>query len=189
MVARKAARHGSKSVATSDQLLGCNSCQVFSFPITVPTRIQSVFRALSKVSMLSSIVSVLATAHLLAFSTLLGTELYQTFVVTKVAYQALPRSAFTTLQKRLFPIYFQSQSLLLVLVIATTPPRGPMALTQSKIDCISFLLASATAGLNLVVYGPRTEELMVARVHQGKCSLQRYDVLTSGSHTRCKITA
>jgi hypothetical protein len=72
--------------------------------------------------MVMSIVSVLAPVHLLAYSALLGTELYQTFVLTKASYQALPRSAFTTLQKKLFPIYFQSQSLLLFVVAVSTPP-------------------------------------------------------------------
>lgn len=114
-----------------------------------------------------SAISILAPAHLLAFSALLGTELYQTFVMTKVSYQALPRSAFTTLQKQVFPIYFKSQSLLLALVIATTPPRGPVALTQSKAGWISLSIAGVTAGLNLLMYGPRTKELMIQRVHQG----------------------
>jgi hypothetical protein len=116
--------------------------------------------------MTPSLLSVLAPAHLLLYSALLGTELYQTFVMTKVSYQALPRSAFTTLQKRVFPIYFQSQSLLLLLVVATAPPYGPVSLFQSKWECISLLHAGATAGLNLMVYGPRTKELMIARVHQ-----------------------
>ncbi|KAF2823161.1 hypothetical protein CC86DRAFT_300063 [Ophiobolus disseminans] len=110
--------------------------------------------------------SILAPAHLLAYSTLLGTELYQSFVMTKVAYQALPRSAFTTLQKQVFPIYFQSQSLLLLFVVATTPPHGPITLVQSKADWISMAVAGLTAGLNLMIYGPRTKDLMVERVHQ-----------------------
>jgi hypothetical protein len=114
-----------------------------------------------------TVTPLLAPAHLLAYSALLGTELYQTFVMTKVSYQALPRSAFTTLQKRIFPIYFQSQSLLLLLVAATAPPYGPISLTRSKWEWISFLSAGATAGLNLLVYGPRTKDLMIERIHQG----------------------
>jgi hypothetical protein len=106
--------------------------------------------------MLLSNISLLAPAHLLAYSALLGTELYQTFVMT-----------FTTLQRRVFPIYFQSQSLLLLIVAATTPPYGPTSLTQNKMEWISFALGSVTAGFNLLVYGPRTKELMIKRVHQG----------------------
>ena len=114
-----------------------------------------------------SFVPILAPAHLFAYSALLGTELYQSFVMTKVAYQALPRSAFTTLQKRVFPIYFQSQSLLLLLVAATIPPHGPITLTQDKADWMNLLVASVTAWMNLLVFGPKTQKLMVERVHQG----------------------
>ncbi|KAF2649994.1 hypothetical protein K491DRAFT_668008 [Lophiostoma macrostomum CBS 122681] len=104
--------------------------------------------------------------HLLTYSTLLGTSLYQTFIITKVAYQALPRSAFTTLQKRLFPIYFRSQSLLLVLTAITYPPYGPASLAKVKGDWITFVIAGITAGLNLMVYGPRTSRAMVERIQQ-----------------------
>jgi hypothetical protein len=114
-----------------------------------------------------SLVAILAPAHLLAYSTLLGTEVYQSFVMTKVSYQALPRSAFTTLQKRVFPIYFQSQSLLLLLVAATCPPHGPTSLLHSRFEWVSLVVAGATAGLNLLVYEPRTQTLMTERVHQG----------------------
>ncbi|OTA89068.1 hypothetical protein M434DRAFT_23514 [Hypoxylon sp. CO27-5] len=81
----------------------------------------------------------LAPLHLLSYSTLLGTELYQSFVVTKICYQALPRSAFNTLQKRVFPIYFRSQALLLLLTASL---------------------------LNLTIYGPRTRQIMIDRIHQ-----------------------
>ncbi|KAK0733142.1 hypothetical protein B0T26DRAFT_616456, partial [Lasiosphaeria miniovina] len=107
----------------------------------------------------------LAPYHLLFFSTLLGTELYQSFVMTKVCFQALPRSAFTTLQKRVFPLYFRGQSLLLVLAAATVPPLGPLSLVQRKADWIPFAVAGATAALNLVRYGPRARQAMIERVH------------------------
>ncbi|KAJ8126827.1 hypothetical protein O1611_g6811 [Lasiodiplodia mahajangana] len=110
--------------------------------------------------------SFLAPLHLLFFSTLLGTQLYQTFVVTKIAHVSLPRSAFTTLQKRLFPIYFRGQSLLLLLTIATIPSRGPLTLIASKAVRIPFAIAGVTATLNLLVYGPRTRRIMIERIHQ-----------------------
>ncbi|KAI0452654.1 hypothetical protein F5B21DRAFT_515887 [Xylaria acuta] len=110
--------------------------------------------------------SLLAPLHLLSFSTLLGTQLYQTFVVTKICYVSLPRSAFTTLQKRLFPIYFRSQSLLLLLTIVTIPPHGPLTLIANKVAWIPFAFAGATAALNLLVYGPRTRQIMIERIHQ-----------------------
>jgi hypothetical protein len=110
---------------------------------------------------------ILPPVHLLAYSTLLGTELYQSFVMTKVAYQALPRSAFTTLQKRVFPIYFQSQSILLLLVAATLPPHGPTSVFEERGNWITLAIAGVSAGLNLIVYGPKTKQLMLERVHQG----------------------
>ncbi|KAI1152303.1 hypothetical protein F4825DRAFT_450612 [Nemania diffusa] len=114
--------------------------------------------------------SFLAPLHLLSFSTLLGTQLYQSFVVTKICHVSLPRSAFTTLQKRLFPIYFRGQSLLLLLTIVTIPPQGPLTLIANKAAWIPFAIAGATATLNLLVYGPRTRQIMIERIHQGGSS-------------------
>ncbi|KAI1735835.1 hypothetical protein F4680DRAFT_452498 [Xylaria scruposa] len=110
--------------------------------------------------------NLLAPLHLLSFSTLLGTQLYQTFVVTKICFVSLPRSAFTTLQKRLFPIYFSGQSMLLLLTIVTIPPHGPLTLVANKVAWIPFAIAGVTAALNLLVYGPRTKQLMIERIHQ-----------------------
>lgn len=89
--------------------------------------------------------------HLVLYSTLLGISLFQTFVLTKVSFQALPRSAFITLQERLFPVYFRVQTLLLVLTAATLPL--PRMLTA---DGALFAVAGVTAVGNLVVYEPRT---------------------------------
>jgi len=108
----------------------------------------------------------LAPLHLLSFSALLGAQLYQTFIVVKVSFSALPRSAFTTLQKRLFPIYFRTQSLLLFITAITVPVQGPLALVANKATWIPFTVAGATATLNLLVYGPRTRQLMTERIHQ-----------------------
>jgi hypothetical protein len=119
-------------------------------------------------STLSSLVPGLAPFHLLSFSTLLGTQLYQSFVMTKVCFQALPRSAFTTLQKRVFPIYFQGQSLLLLLTAITFPAHSLVSLVQRKGDWIPFAIAGVTAVLNLLMYGPRTQKAMIDRTHQGK---------------------
>lgn len=114
----------------------------------------------------SAVSLLMAPMHLLAYSTLLGTELYQSFIMTKVAYQALPRSAFTSLQKRVFPIYFRGQSSLLVFVALTIPP-GPMSMFCSRNDWIPLAVAGGTAALNLLVYGPKTQKLMIERAHQG----------------------
>jgi hypothetical protein len=110
----------------------------------------------------------LAPLHLFLYSTLLGTELYQTFVVTKVCYNALPRSAFTTLQKQIFPKYFQGQAFLLLSTAFTFPPYSLASLLQSKWELIPFLIAGSTAGLNLLFYEPKTRQSMIERIHQGR---------------------
>ncbi|KAI1309921.1 hypothetical protein F5Y03DRAFT_347853 [Xylaria venustula] len=112
------------------------------------------------------LVPLLAPLHLLSFSTLLGSQLYQTFLVTKITHASLPRSAFTTLQKRLFPIYFRGQSLLLLLTVATVPPHGPFTVVADKAAWIPFAIAGITAILNYTIYGPRTRQIMMERIHQ-----------------------
>jgi hypothetical protein len=111
--------------------------------------------------------TILAPLHLLVYSTLLGTQLYQSFVMVKVSYQALPYDAFTMLQKRVFPIYFRGQSLLLLLASVTFPPSGPLSLVKSKGDWLPFAVAGITAASNLVVFGPKTSRIMMVRKCQG----------------------
>ncbi len=134
--------------------------------------------------------------HLLLYSTLLGTQLYQvhsplpsppthssappnhplqTFIMTSLSYRALPKSAFTTLQKHVFPTYFRLQTALLLLTAATHPPHGAISLAVSPRDLLPLAIGAATALPNLLVYGPRTQEAMVQRVHQGNAPLCRGD--------------
>lgn len=92
--------------------------------------------------------------------------------MTKICYQVLPMSAFTTLQKRVFPAYFRIQNLLLLLTALTYPPYGPYSLVKNSTgDTVTLVFAGAMALLNLTVYGPRTQDAMIARIHQGQCSL------------------
>jgi hypothetical protein len=118
---------------------------------------------------LTNLFANLAPYHLICYSTLLGTTLYQTFINTKICYLALPRSAFTTLQKRLFPIYFLTQTTLLILSAITFPPHSLGSLARHKADWIPYVVATTTAVLNLGVFGPRTGKAMVDCVHQGLC--------------------
>lgn len=127
----------------------------------------------------------IASYHIMLFGTLLGTELFQvrlcvnlkgeplltvlqTFIMTKICYNALPMSAFTTLQKRVFPAYFRIQSLLILSTAITHPPYGPVSLGTSLGDLIPLSFGGAMAALNLSMWGPRTLEAMVERIHQGQ---------------------
>ncbi|CAI6340770.1 unnamed protein product [Periconia digitata] len=116
-----------------------------------------------------SLSAVLAPAHLLAYSTLLGTQLYQSIIIVKVAFQALPYEAFTTLQKKLFPTYFRCQSTLLLLTATTIPPYGP--LSRGARDWRVFaplIITGITAVLNLVYFGPKSSRLMMVRRFQSE---------------------
>ncbi|KAF5230177.1 hypothetical protein FANTH_13955 [Fusarium anthophilum] len=113
------------------------------------------------------VTALLAPVHLLSFSTLLGSQLYQTFIITKVTFKHLPRTPYINLQKNLFPIFFQGQALLLFLAAITLPPYGALSLIENKSDWIPFAVSGFVSGLNLMVFGPRTRQLMLDRVEQG----------------------
>ena len=49
----------------------------------------------------------------------------------------------------------------------THPPYGPLSLVQSPGDLIPISIGGAMAGFNLWIWGPRTQEAMVQRIHQG----------------------
>jgi hypothetical protein len=117
------------------------------------------------------VTTLLAPVHLLSFSTLLGSQLYQTFIITKVTFKHLPRTPYINLQKNLFPIFFQGQALLLFLTAITLPPYGALSLIEHKSDWIPFAISGFVSGLNLMVFGPRTRQLMLDRVEQGKLLL------------------
>lgn len=117
------------------------------------------------------VTTLLAPVHLLSFSTLLGSQLYQTFIITKVTFKHLPRTPYINLQKNLFPIFFQGQALLLFLTAITLPPYGALSLIEHKSDWIPFAISGLVSGLNLMVFGPRTRQLMLDRVEQGKLLL------------------
>lgn len=114
--------------------------------------------------------AILPPVHLLTYSALIGTELYQTFIVTKITYRALPRPAFVGLQKKLFPAYFNAQYLLLLAVALTRPPYGPFSSFGEMASFIPFAIAGVTAGLNLTLYGPRSRALMIEKATQGTWS-------------------
>jgi hypothetical protein len=95
-------------------------------------------------------------------------EVYQTFTVTKLNYRVLPATAFRTLQKAAFPVYFQTQVVLLLLVAVTFPPGGFLSLLEDKVSLIAFGAAGVPAILNYLVYGPRTIAAMINKTHQGK---------------------
>ncbi|KZL86217.1 hypothetical protein CI238_03756 [Colletotrichum incanum] len=123
----------------------------------------------------------LAPYHIISYATLLGTSIFQTFVNTKICYSELPRSAFTTLQKRLFPVYFRCQAVLLLLTAITFPPYGPPSLLKEKRDWIPFAFVGLTTMANLFIYGPKTRQAMIDRIHQETRDAKRPDAVDEPS--------
>ena len=107
--------------------------------------------------------------HLLSFAALFGTQLYQSFIVTKVCYTTLPSDAFIRLQRRILPIYFRMQSALWLVTALSFPPTGPWSLVQGDAaDWASFPIGALCAVLNLLVFGPNTMRAMLARREFGE---------------------
>ncbi|KAI9676072.1 MAG: hypothetical protein M1817_000815 [Caeruleum heppii] len=125
-----------------------------------------------------SILSALASPgnyHLLAYGSLLGMELYQSFVMTKICYLALPMPQFTTLQKRVFPVYFRMQVLLIALVAVTHPPGSLISLVRRWYDAVPLAFTMGMAVLNLITFGPRTQQAMIDRIHQETRDGRKYN--------------
>lgn len=91
-----------------------------------------------------------------------------------VAFRALPRPQFATLQTAIFPVYFSMQTAL-PLVVALTASRGGQALGISGLlapeNRYNTLLPMATVAItgliNMFVLRPLTVKTMRERKHQG----------------------
>lgn len=123
--------------------------------------------------------------HILTYGTLLGSNLFQTFLAGPLAFKALPRPSFSTLQQAIFPPYFAFQTAL-PLVLALTWPGEKLAqaggavvrrhaglsgLLEEEnrwIALLPILMMFGTSLANLVVLGPATTKVMKDRKHQGE---------------------
>ncbi|KAJ5167641.1 uncharacterized protein N7482_003235 [Penicillium canariense] len=101
--------------------------------------------------------------HILLYGALLGTELFQTFVNTKLCFQALPMREFLMLQKRLFPVYFKCQVGLAALTAATHPPYSVVSLAKDPWSAVPLVVVVVTGSLNWSVFGPRTTTASLVR--------------------------
>jgi hypothetical protein len=113
-----------------------------------------------------------------SYGTLLGTEVFQSFIAGVTAYKVLPRPQFATLQSALFPIYFSMQTSLPLILALTFPGectaigRVPSSLSgvldpSSRTHVLTPLAIMFVTGLvNLVYIGPKTTQIMRERKHQ-----------------------
>ncbi|KAK8221573.1 hypothetical protein IWZ01DRAFT_491066 [Phyllosticta capitalensis] len=107
-----------------------------------------------------------APYHLLAYGTLLGSTIFQSFIGGVVAFRVLPRPQFASLQTKIFPVYFSLQTALPIALYLTLPPTTPFS-TSSPSTATALIAAMGVAGLaNLVVVGPATTSVMKERKHQ-----------------------
>lgn len=91
----------------------------------------------------------------------------QSFLMTKLCYLYLPRPQFTSLQKRIFPVYFALQTTLTAATVVTYPSGSLFALIENKLDAATLGTTLGITLLNWLVFGPRTSQSMVKRTHQG----------------------
>ena len=105
----------------------------------------------------------------------------QSFVGGVVAYKALPRPQFSSLQQAIFPIYFSLQTALPVILALTYPGEksglnpaasglgGCLAEKNRTNILVPIVTIFATSLANLLFIGPATTKVMKERKHQGHC--------------------
>lgn len=106
-------------------------------------------------------------------------EKQKSFIGGPVAYRALPRPQFSSLQQAIFPIYFSLQSALPV-VLALTYPGSSSGFGASPGGLEGFLAEKNRSSVfapiatifavslsNLFILGPTTTRIMKERKHQG----------------------
>ncbi|KAK6424674.1 hypothetical protein LTR95_016363 [Oleoguttula sp. CCFEE 5521] len=129
--------------------------------------------------------------HILTYGTLLGSNLYQTFLNGPVSYKALPRASFSTLQQAIFPPYFSLQSALPILLALTWPGdkiagvagrelrkdsgwAGILSGDNFWVAGVPVALMFLTSAVNLVWFGPATTKILRERKHQETRDGKRY---------------
>lgn len=125
--------------------------------------------------------------HILTYGALLGSNLFQTFLAGPIAFKALPRPSFSTLQQAIFPPYFILQTALPIALALTWPGERIAAAggasIRSHAGCAGLLEENnrwialvpiatmfATSLANWLVLGPATTKVMKERKHQGEIS-------------------
>lgn len=113
-----------------------------------------------------------APYHLLAWGTLLGSTIFQSFIGGIISFRALPRPQFSTLQASIFPVYFALQTALPIALLLTYPSistRNSWAPEEILLDThalVAIGVMLVTAALNAAVLGPATTRCMKERKHQ-----------------------
>ena len=115
--------------------------------------------------------NLLGPAHILLYGTLLGTVFFQSFCGGIIAYNVLPRPQFSSLQQKIFPVYFAIQTALPAVLALTYPgannPLGTASSLQGMVaepnrwSVLVPIAAMFVSGLaNLLYLGPETTRIM-----------------------------
>ncbi|KAL3474172.1 hypothetical protein BJX99DRAFT_271847 [Aspergillus californicus] len=111
--------------------------------------------------------------HILSYGSLLGVQIYQSFVSGIIAFRVLPRPQFAALQAKTFPTYFAIQTALPVVVALTASradqPLGISGLLESENQFKTLLPMAAafiTGLVNFAILRPMTINTMRERKHQ-----------------------
>jgi hypothetical protein len=91
--------------------------------------------------------------------------------MTGLSYRAIPLPQFRTLQKSVFPAYFNLQLLLVAAVAATHPPCSVVSLLQRRDELVPVGIMFVTSSLNWAILGPRTLQAMMDQTHQGELNI------------------
>jgi len=119
------------------------------------------------------------TVTISLFALCVTDHIMQSFINGIIAYQALPRPQFSTLQQALFPVYFSLQTALPVVMALTYPgtqsplgssPSGPRGFfaKENRLSVLAPITTIFAMNLtNLLVLGPATTRIMRERKRQG----------------------
>jgi len=110
------------------------------------------------------------SAYLIGYSWLLGMSIWVTFFAGPIAFRALPRHQFGTLQHRVFPIYFVmsiAMSSGLLALWATSHPTVLAYITRPVVGDVAqayaLTLVLVSQAVNYFVIGPLTSQTMFQR--------------------------
>ncbi|ODV92400.1 hypothetical protein CANCADRAFT_16528, partial [Tortispora caseinolytica NRRL Y-17796] len=95
----------------------------------------------------------------LIYGTLLGSQLFDSFIVGPVAFKKLTKENFSTLQSNLFPYYFGIQAVAPIGIALTTPFK----LSSAVASYVSLALVSVLGLSNQFLIYPVTNKLVAER--------------------------
>ncbi|KAF2719458.1 hypothetical protein K431DRAFT_286752 [Polychaeton citri CBS 116435] len=123
------------------------------------------------------------TFHITAWGLAIGSNFFNSFIGGPVAFKALPRPQFATLQTKLVPVYFALECVYPVVLALTLPGEklasaggnvlsrdagfaGLLAEEHRWTALVPIASAFVTSVLNALVWGPWTTKVMKERKHQ-----------------------